>query len=258
MCCLDLETMTWVHTQQWKGHVGTYRSIATSRSVSVEGSQRSDATLRSATSSSAGGNGELGASPSIIDEALQLPHSTPPRPEEPVYTFTNYNFAEVRRELDMLSAPAAPDWTSSVTSLSEVMVGSPSLPPGLRFPTASMVGNYMVLTGTFITQQVSSFAIWVLDLTKAHPPFPTSKRPRLAWTKIDAGHTLRTGSWNRSVTWKNTVVVLGDRDRDIAVDYNRRQNNFTHIVFVDLEVRRGLVDGQGDDKPRSPSCSSCR
>jgi len=247
VCCLDLDTMTWVHTQKWKGHVGTYRSIATSRSVSVHaGGGAPNDSARPDTASSIGRENANSlaatldasgpAATSLIDETLQLPYSAPPDPDEPVYTFTNYNFAEVRREFDMLSAPTSPDWTSTVTSLSDVMIGNPSLPPGLRFPTASMVGQYMVLTGTLITQQVSSFAIWVLDLSKARPPFPTSKRPRLPWTKIDAGHTLRTGSWNRAVTWKNNVVILGDRDREIAVDYNRRQNNFTHIVFVDLET----------------------
>jgi hypothetical protein len=247
LCCLELESMTYVQSTEWKGHAGTYRSVAVSRTVSVDLGGAGAASERPGTGSSSvrdarmststiTNNGRQDGVEATIDESLQLPHSIPAIPEEPVYTFTNYNFAEVRRALDMISAPSMPDWSSTVTSLSDLMTGSPSLPPGLRFPTASMVGSHLVLTGTLITQQVSSFAVWTLDLTKAMVPAQAAERPKLVWQKIDAGHALKSGSWNRAVAWKNTVVILGDRDRDIAVDYNRRQNNFTHIAFVDLEV----------------------
>ena len=232
--------MTYVQNRDWKGHAGTYRSVAASRSYSV---MRGGPPVRPLTSAgrdsgytfgTLGGSGS--AATSLLDEALQLSHSTPATAEEPVYIFTNYNFAEVQRALDMVSAPSPPEWLLSVTALSEMMAGYPSLPPGLRFPTASMVGTHLVLTGTLITQQVSSFAIWTLDLTHATTPAQATECPKLTWQKIDAGHALKTGSWNRAVAWKNSVVVLGDRDRDIAEDYNRRQNNFVHIAFVDLEV----------------------
>ena len=238
LCCLELETMTYVHTGEWKGHAGSYRSIATSRSVSVNkgGIPTRPATGRGRGLSFSTMESNQTTSTSFADETLQLPFSVAQTSEEPVYTFTNYNFAEVRRALDMISAPSSPDYQSSVIPLSEFMVGSPSLPPGLRFPTASMVGTHLVLTGTLITQQISSFAIWTLDLNGATTPNQASERPTLVWQKIDAGHALKTGSWNRAVTWRNSVVILGDRDRDIAIDYNRRQNNFVHIAFIDLEV----------------------
>lgn len=245
LCCLDLTSMTYVQRSDWKGHAGTYRSVAVSRQLSIH---PGGIYKRNGDNGLAARAGRMSLSPSEndyaasaevhsqLDESLQLPYTMPATSEEPVYTFTNYNFADVQRALDMISAPSPPDWTSTVSPLSELMVGSPSLPPGLRFPTAAMVGSHLVLTGTLITQQVSSFAIWTLDVSKAITPADAVKRPSLQWQRIDAGHALRSGSWNRAVSWRNNVVILGDRDRDIAIDYNRRQNNFTHVVFVDLEV----------------------
>lgn len=250
MCCLELDTMTYVQNLGWQGHAGTYRSVAVSRHVSVDqgGTARRPGTRNGADQnrmSMLTMDSESTSAPqssSLIDESLQLPFSTVPSSEEPVYTFTNYNFADVRRALDMVSAPSSPNWTSTVTSLSDLMVGAPSLPPGLRFPTAAMIGSHLVLTGTLITQQVSSFAIWTSDLSKAVSSQDVVGKPKLVWQKIDAGHALKSGSWNRAVAWRNSVVILGDRDRDIAIDYNRRQNNFAHVVFVDLEVSESLID----------------
>lgn len=248
LSCLELDSMTYVQNSEWKGHAGTYRSVAVSRTTSVHPGGAAGH------GANANGNGRdrgystgtydssnTAMSNSVLDEGLQLPYSIPATPEEGVYHYSNYNFAEVRRALDLISAPSAPDWRSSVTSLSDLMTGTPSLPPGLRFPTASMVGSHLVLTGTLITQQVSSFAIWTLDLSKATHSSDVADAPKLTWVKIDAGHALKSGSWNRAVAWRNSVVILGDRDRDIAVDYNRRQNNFTHVVYVDLEVRNSAL-----------------
>jgi hypothetical protein len=124
------------------------------------------------------------------------------------------------------------------------MTGATSLPPGLRFPTGSIVGNHLIVSGTFLSSTTSCFAIWALDLGKSSPSSSpsTSKAIPLVWQKVDAGLVMSSGgSWNKAVTWKNNVVVLGDRDRDIAADYDHRQTNFVHVAFVDLEVRRRLV-----------------
>lgn len=246
MCCLELESMTYVQSSEWKGHAGTYRSVAVSRQLSVHPGGASKRDRASSTFEDRVGrlsisndDADFRSSTEVhsqVDESLQLPYTAPATAEEPVYTYTNYNFADVQRALDMISAPSSPDWQSTVCPLSELMTGAPSLPPGLRFPTAAMIGSHLVLTGTLITQQVSSFAIWTLDVSKVITPEDVANRPPLVWQRVDAGHALRSGSWNRAVSWRNSVVILGDRDRDIAIDYNRRQNNFTHAVFVDLEV----------------------
>ena len=220
---IDLTSGTCLRNSPWQGHAGTYRSIAVSRPYTI----RHDATAEERAALQNG-------SP-MVDPDLQLPH-TIPATNEPVYTFTNYNFADVRRALDVISAPVSPDWETDVLDLSAQMAGAPSLPPGLRFPTAAMVGSHLILTGTLITQQVSSFAIWTLNLSKAATLAQARQGHKLAWQKVDGGSALRSGSWNRAAAWRNCIVVLGDRDRDIAIDYNRRQNNFTHVVLVDLEV----------------------
>lgn len=46
------------------------------------------------------------------------------------------------------------------------MVGTPSLPPGLRFPTGDVVGRHLILMGIHFApmQEDDSFAIWALDL----------------------------------------------------------------------------------------------
>jgi hypothetical protein len=59
-------------------------------------------------------------------------------------------------------------------------------------------------------------------------------------------------SWTKAFAWRNTIVVLGNRDRDISQDYDHRsvlpssyidsidvacrQLNWTHAAFVDLEA----------------------
>jgi leucine-zipper-like transcriptional regulator 1 len=128
------------------------------------------------------------------------------------------------------------------------MTAASSLPPGLRFPTGSIVGNHLIVSGTFLSSTTSCFAIWALDLgaadggsggTTSSSITPSVKATTpLVWQKVDPGIVMSSGgSWNRAVTWKNNVVVLGDRDRDIAADYDHRQTNFVHVAFVDLEVR---------------------
>jgi len=99
-----------------------------------------------------------------------------------------------------------------------------SLPPGLRFPSGFQLGNHLIIFGTFLSQHVNNFSIWALNLGS------------LEWSRIDPGNVLQKGSWNRAVGWKNNVIVLGDRERDIATDYDHRQTNFTHLAFIDLEA----------------------
>lgn len=89
----------------------------------------------------------------------------------------------------------------------------------------------MVIAGTFLSASSSSFAIWALDLANY------SRGSRLTWSRVDPGGMMGGGaSWNKAVAWRNSLVVLGDRDRQISEDYDHRQTNFLHCAFVDLEV----------------------
>ena len=117
----------------------------------------------------------------------------------------------MRRALDLIAAPKAPNYSCPVTPLSHYMSSGPSLPPGLRFPTGAIVGGHLVIAGTFLSHALSCFAIWALDLANH------ARGGKLAWAKIDPGGVMSGGaSWNRAVAWRNTIVVLGDRDRHIA------------------------------------------
>lgn len=117
-----------------------------------------------------------------------------------------------------------PDFNAPVTHLSHLMSSGPTLPPGLRFPSGGIIGNQLVIAGTFLGRPTSTFAIWSLDLSQV------PKGGKLNWAKvryslltsvangdcaqIDPGIIMANGSsWNRAVFWRNSVVILGDRDR---------------------------------------------
>lgn len=105
-----------------------------------------------------------------------------------------------------------------------------SLPPGLRFPTSTVIGSHLLLFGTYLSPEVNNFSIWALDLGKRTGLNEKGilesieEGGKLDWRRIDPGEVLSKGSWNRAVGgWKNSVVVLGDRERSITSDYNHRQ-----------------------------------
>lgn len=61
------------------------------------------------------------------------------------------------------------------------------------------------------------------------------KGERLEWCRVDPGSVLMRGSWNRAVEWRGSVVVLGDRERDIGIDYNHRQ--VSYCIYLSLTAR---------------------
>ncbi|KAF9345680.1 hypothetical protein BGX34_004550, partial [Mortierella sp. NVP85] len=165
--------------------------------------------------------------PSASDQRssiYRLSHLMAPAPayqeEHPVYIYSNFNFSEVKRELQVLTPPK---FNLQDHSLS--MSGS-MLPPGLRFPTGAIAGQHLLLSGTYLSQNQQSFSIWSLNLSS------------LVWTRIDTGTVFSTGSWNRGVLLDNTnsYLVFGNRTRSLADDYQNRQTNFEHVSIVDLEA----------------------
>ncbi|PWN53604.1 hypothetical protein IE53DRAFT_140695 [Violaceomyces palustris] len=185
----------------------------------------------------------------------------------PVYIYSNYNFTDVRRELELIrvkssvcEAPAdssAPGTRARATSFgsqdSETDVALPlspseshrsslsghyvsvedkssemggaALPPGLRFPTGSILGNHLIISGTYLANATQTFSIWALHL------------PTLTWSRLDAGSCLASGSWNKAILWpgKNRLLVVGNKERDLVSDYNHRQTNWDHLVILELE-----------------------
>ncbi|KAI8595002.1 hypothetical protein EDD21DRAFT_397049 [Dissophora ornata] len=197
---LDLDSLQWVASMPFEKHCGSYRSIA----VSPSGHESSVPVIGS----------ELG------DMASPTLSPTSPQEEHPVYVYSNFNFSDVKRELQVLTPP---QFTSQDHSQS--MSGN-LLPPGLRFPTGAISGQHLLLSGTCLSPTQQTFSIWSLNLSS------------LVWTRIDTGTVFNTGSWNRGVLLENSnaYLVFGNRTRSLADDYQNRQTNFDHVSIVDLEA----------------------
>ncbi|KAF9898576.1 hypothetical protein BX616_003855 [Lobosporangium transversale] len=157
---------------------------------------------------------------SSINRLSHLMSSAPAKEEHPIYVYSNFNFSDVKRELQVLTPPIF-----HVQDHSQSMSGN-LLPPGLRFPTGAIAGQHLVLSGTYLSQAQQSFSIWSLNLAS------------LVWTRIDTGTVFSTGSWNRGIMLENTntYLVFGNKDRNLADDYQNRQTNFEHVSVVDLEA----------------------
>ncbi|OCF43659.1 regulatory protein ral2 [Kwoniella heveanensis CBS 569] len=151
-----------------------------------------------------------------------------------VWCYSNYDFAKVRRELEVispdLSSPSDPsDKHVSPPSFdlrdeSERMRGH-SQPPGLRFPTGGIVGNNFILCGLYLASSSAAFSIWALNLDT------------MIWRHLEPS-VLSTGSWNRAVLWpeKARILVFGNNEYDLASDYSRRAVNLDHIAVISLEA----------------------
>ncbi|CAG8591142.1 4338_t:CDS:2 [Paraglomus brasilianum] len=141
----------------------------------------------------------------------------------PIYLYSNYNFTDVKRELQVIAPPTTANY--QIMDHSANMSG-PFLPPGLRFPTGGILGHHIIISGTYLTDGGQTFSIWALNLAN------------LIWTRIDTGSCFMHGSWNRGVMCEamNKYAVLGHRDRSLVEDYNHRQTNYDHVTLVDLEA----------------------
>ncbi|KAI9282543.1 hypothetical protein BY458DRAFT_496538 [Sporodiniella umbellata] len=178
MNVLNLKTWEWVMIKALEKHVGAYRSSVVS--VNQKGS---------------------------IDQKDDLSR---------VYLYTNSNFAEVKRDLQIIQPNLV------MKDCSESMTGN--LPPGLRFPKTYVLGQHMILSGTYLVPGIQTYAIWALEL------------PRLTWSRVDTGHVFHSGSWNRGILYKNQYLVLGSPYRNLLEDYGHRQSNFDYVAVVNLEA----------------------
>lgn len=131
-------------------------------------------------------------------------------------------FTDVKRELEVIG-PLPSDFT--ITDRSGSMSGS-ALPPGLRFPTGAILGQHLVIAGTYLAHSYQSFSIWALDLVN------------MTWSRIDPGATLASGSWSRGVLWErgNRFLIFGNREGNLVEDYNRRLLSWDHVAYIDLEA----------------------
>ncbi|KAG8899120.1 hypothetical protein FRB99_006910 [Tulasnella sp. 403] len=227
----DLIEMAWVQRQDYPRHCGTYRSVAVASRLRVrlpmEERRGDNMGLLGPPGSRFRVEGVTAASPTrvISDKIHHLPYSADPTPDFPndILLYSNYNFTDVRRELEVISPEEPSGFT--ITDRSDAMTGV-SLPPGLRFPTGAILGSHLIIAGTYLAHSYQSFSIWALDLQT------------MAWMRIDAGTTLASGSWSRGVLWpaQNKFLIFGNRDGNLVEDYNRRLLSWDHVAYIDLEA----------------------
>ncbi|OSX59858.1 hypothetical protein POSPLADRAFT_1149894 [Postia placenta MAD-698-R-SB12] len=229
----DLNAKAWIQRREYSRHCGTYRSVAVTGDMRVRLPQEE---MRNGQSPSSN-LGPVGtrfkvnkaAAPTTSvtqpESLVHLPYSAPPTDDYPcdVFLFSNYNFTDVQRELEVFSPISDGDFTVSDRSAS--MVGT-SFPPGLRFPTGAILGTFFIVAGTYLSQSYQSFSIWALDLIN------------MTWSRVDPGTTLNTGSWFRSCLWPaaNKFLVFGNRHGNLVEDYNRRLLSWDHVTCIDLEA----------------------
>ncbi|KAK5950435.1 hypothetical protein OHC33_008654 [Knufia fluminis] len=172
-----------------------------------------------------------------IGRRSSLSEGTENQSGTPMLIYSNYNFLDVRLELQVRT----PDG-----NLEEKSMNGPISPPGLRFPNGGVINGHFVVSGTYLTSSKHEYALWALDLRT------------LTWAMIDtAGTVFGQGSWNRGVLWnrRNTYVILDHRKRNLVSDYNHRRLNFAHLCLVELEAY-GLYDNPRRNSPSSAYVSN--
>ncbi|BGP20232.1 hypothetical protein JCM10213v2_008369 [Rhodosporidiobolus nylandii] len=212
---LDRSPPEWIADAPYPRKAGTYRSVGAAAGVSVRPLEERQG----------------------MDEALvHSSYSAEPSEEdpEPVFVFSNTNFSNPRRDLDLIPSIHDQLTTPAYLSLSDLMIGEPSFPPGLRFPRAYICGRHLVVSGQHIGLNRGEAVCWALDLGSRRPngQLPGEK---LAWSRLPVDKVLGSGSWGPTVGWRNTLVALGDPKRDMMSDYNSRANTYSTVAFVDLE-----------------------
>ncbi|EJF63431.1 regulatory protein ral2 [Dichomitus squalens] len=229
----DLVARTWIQRRDYPRHCGTYRSVAVTSDQRVRLPQDELRSLNQSTTRL----GQPGTRFNIDKKAppapnvtqseslIYLPYSAAPTDDYPcdIFLFSNYNFTDVQRELEVFTPLSDGDFT--VSDRSSSMTGA-SFPPGLRFPTGAILGTFFIVAGTYLSQTYQSFSIWALDLIN------------MTWSRIDPGSALASGSWFRSCLWAsaNKFVVFGNRHGNLVEDYNRRLLSWDHVTCIDLEA----------------------
>ncbi|KAH8549763.1 hypothetical protein BGW37DRAFT_534969 [Umbelopsis sp. PMI_123] len=213
---LDLQNWKWINVKQIEKHVGAYRSIA----VAAPSGARIPVTN---TESGAAGPAATSKPKSMTSNNSDQQQQQLQVVDGSIYMYSNYNFADVRRELQMITSPE--NNSKPIQDFSSLMSGA-AMPPGLRFPAGHILGHHLILTGTYLTPQTHSFSIWLMNLSS------------MSWSRVETGSVFSTGSWNRSILSQdqNKLMIFGHRDRDLLTDYNHRQVNYDHLAVVDMEA----------------------
>ncbi|KAJ7675669.1 hypothetical protein DFH06DRAFT_1466493 [Mycena polygramma] len=233
VCVYDLLAKTWSERRDYPRHCGSYRSVAVSSSQCVR-FPKQEMRERDVPSSlgPAGTRFQTSDGPRSQPEDItpseslnHLPYSAAPNDEHPsdIYLYSNYNFTDVKRELELFSP--LPDTGFTIEDRSAAMSGT-TFPPGLRFPTGAILGTHLIIAGIYLAHSYQSFSIWVLDLQT------------MVWSRIDPGKAVESGSWFRGCLWAeaNKFMIFGNHNGNLVDDYNRRLLSWDHVAVVDLEA----------------------
>ncbi|GAA5821592.1 hypothetical protein JCM3770_005306 [Rhodotorula araucariae] len=218
LAVLDLDAMEWIAEAPYPRKAGTYRSVAAAAPLSVRPLEE-----------------RINSEGAWFAHSAHAVEPTEDR-EEPVWVYSNSNFASPRRDLDLIPTVHASLSRPAYVSVADAMQGDPALPPGLRFPHAYLCGSHLVVSGAHVGVNRAEYVVWTLDLG-AHDPAAPGKGA-LVWTPLPLQKALGRGSWGPALGWRNTLVVVGDAGRNLSEDYNARQStqtNFAEVAFVDLE-----------------------
>ncbi|PPQ66252.1 hypothetical protein CVT24_007270 [Panaeolus cyanescens] len=230
VCVYDLVTKNWVQRREYPRHCGTYRSVAVSSQKIVRSPQDEIQHSIPSTLGPPGARFKSQLSEPSDDftpseSLMHLPYSEAPSEDHPsdIFLYSNYNFTDVKRELEVFSP--LPDSDFTIQERSSAMTGS-TFPPGLRFPTGALLGTHLIIAGTYLAHSYQSFSIWVLDLNS------------MTWSRIDPGKAIETGSWFRGCLWAeaNRFLIFGNKHGNLVDDYNRRLLSWDHVAVVDLEA----------------------
>lgn len=161
--------------------------------------------------------------PSPHSLSSSAPYSSSETP--PLYLFSNsLGSTNAHRTLHTLHAPSA-------TLKEQRLTPSHLAPPSLRFPRGEVIGRHLLVTGIASSSHATTFETWTLDL-HTHD-----------WQRLATGRVVSSGSWMRSCVWRNKLVLLGDAEGDLALDFHRRQLSFCRCdgpfiaVSYDLDER---------------------
>ncbi|KAH6912791.1 regulatory protein ral2 [Coprinopsis sp. MPI-PUGE-AT-0042] len=207
VCVYDFVAQVWANRRDYPRHCGTYRSVAVAGTHVVRNPEEElQASYASSTLGPPGARfrSEKDDSNHITPALTHLPYSATPTEDHPsdIFLYSNYNFTDVKRELEVFSP--LPDVDFTIQDRSSAMLGS-TFPPGLRFPTGAILGQYLIIAGTYLAHSFQSYSIWVLDMVA------------MTWSRIDAGKALESGSWFRSCLYTEA-------------------NNWEHVAIIDLEA----------------------
>ncbi|CAM0142968.1 hypothetical protein VKS41_006281 [Umbelopsis sp. WA50703] len=227
----DIEKWEWIQVRPLSKQCGAYRSVCVSADLPAGFAGNDDIgdyVFGNEDPNKVAAKKRQDSLPKLMDQAnyrmSYMPAATPSTTSHsPIFLYSNYNFTDVKRELQVFLPPVQTS-QFQVRDRSTEMSGS-TLPPGLRFPTGHMLGYHIILAGTYLTPQKQAFQLWSLNVSS------------LIWTKMETGATLTVGSWNRGVLYEaqNQFLVFGNRDRSLLDDYNHRQTNFEHVVVINTE-----------------------